>query len=304
MLYIMSEPAENAHKCPEGNTKTSGRYRSYVFTSYKEEKPFFDEVKVKYLAYGSEHCPTTNRHHWQGFVYFFDKYSLKQAQTILKIGNSWMEFMKGELCHNETYCSKEQHYSHFGTKPKQGRRVDLEEITDQIKEGKISVDEIALQTPMLYHQYGRTLEKVEEIVNRRRFRTWRTECDWHWGPTGTGKTHVWKSIWDPDKCYKLILSDNGFWNGYTGQEIVVINEFRGQIPYGELLDLIDDAPQFVKIKGRATTPFLAKRIIITSPMKPEEVYHNLAESDELEQLNDRITLHHHVIRYSRKSTVI
>jgi len=143
------------------------------------------------------------------------------------------------------------------------------------------------------------LDRVEEIVNRNKFRTWRTECDWHWGPTSTGKTHVWKSIWDPLKCYKLILSDNGFWNGYTGQEIVVINEFRGQIPYGELLDLIDDAPQFVKIKTKSTTPFLAKRIIITSPMRPEEVYHNLAEHDKLDQLIDRITIHHHVIKYNR-----
>jgi len=288
----MSEPAENAHKCPEGNTKTSGRVRAYCFTSFLETPPHYNEIKVKYLGYGAEICPNTKKSHWQGFVYFFDKVSIKQAQEILKIGKSHMEIMKGDFTDNEKYCSKEQHFTHFGTVPKQGRRVDLEEITEQIKEGKISVDEICLTQPMLFHQYGRTLDRVEKIINRRKYRNWMTTCQWIYGKTGLGKSHKCYEGYNPDSFYIYNCNDNGFWNGYTGQETVIINEFRGQIPYGELLDLIDKWPKFVKIKGSEQTPFLAKHIIITSSLPPAEVYHNLAEHDSLEQLFRRIKVLH------------
>lgn len=288
----MSEPSKNAHKCPGGNTITPGRVRAYCFTSFLKEPPHYNENEVKYLGYGAETCPETKKSHWQGFVYFFDKVSIKKAQEILKIGKSHMEIMKGDFTDNEKYCSKEQHFTHFGSVPKQGRRVDLEEITAKIKEGKISVDEIALSQPIVFHQYGRTLERVEEITLRKRFRTTMTTCDWIYGKTGVGKSHHAFTNFSPDTHYVHNLNDAGFWNGYTGQETVIISEFRGQIPYGELLDLIDKWPKTVKIKGKSPVPFISKHIVITSSMHPNEVYHNLAESDSLEQLHRRIKILH------------
>jgi len=293
----MAKTTENAQKCPKGNTKTLGRDRKFCFTSFLTTEPFYDEANVKYLAYGLETCPTTKKSHWQGFVYFFDKVSIKKAQEILKIGKSHVEFMKGDFSDNEKYCSKEQHYSHFGSKPKQGRRVDLEEISAQIQAGSLSVDKVAIETPIAYHQYGRTLERIEEITLRNKFRNWMTTCDWIYGKTGCGKSHLAYSNFNPSTHYIYNTDDNGFWNGYTGQEFVIINEFRGQIPYGSLLDLIDKWPKTVKIKGKSPFPFLAKHIFITSSMKPEEVYHNLAENDNLDQLYRRIKLIHCIVPY-------
>lgn len=288
----MPETTKNAHKCPEGNTETSGRNRAYCFTSFLSSEPFYDEVKMKYLGYGLETCPTTKKSHWQGFVYFFDKISIKKAQSYLKIGKSHMETMKGDFTDNVNYCSKEQQFTHFGTVPKQGRRVDLDELAAKIKEGKVSVDEITMETPMLFHQYGRTLERLEEITMRSKFRNWMTTCDWIYGPTGCGKSHKAYSNFNPSTHYVYNCDDSGFWNGYTGQEIVIINEFRGQIPYCTLLDLIDKWPKTVKIKGKSPFPFLARHIIITSSLRPEEAYHNLAEHDKLEQLYRRIKITH------------
>lgn len=288
----MPETTKKAHKCPGGNTVTPGRARNYCFTSFLSTEPYYNESKVKYLGYGLETCPTTKKSHWQGFVYFFDKVSIKQVQEILKIGKSHIEVMKGDLSDNEKYCSKEQHYSHFGTKPKQGRRTDIETVAKEIQTGSVSVDEIAIQNPIMFHQYGRTLEKLEEIALRQRFRTAMTTCDWIYGETGTGKSHRAFSNYHPDTHYVYNLNDNLFWNGYKGQKIVIINEFRGQIPYGELLDLIDKWPKTVKIKGKSPIPFISEHIVITSCLRPEEVYHNLAESDKLEQLYRRIKILH------------
>ena len=50
------------------------------------------------------------------------------------------------------------------------------------------VDQIAKESPELYHMYGRTLNKLEELRMREVFRTFMTECTWLWGATGTGKS--------------------------------------------------------------------------------------------------------------------
>ena len=54
-----------------------------------------------------------------------------------------------------------------GELPSQGARQDLADHRDEIKNGT-SVDELTMRNPNLYHQYGRTLQKVEDIVQRTR----------------------------------------------------------------------------------------------------------------------------------------
>ena len=180
----------------------------------------------------------------------------------------------------------------MGMHPKQGQRLDLKAITDDILGHKITVDEITIEKPNLYHQYGRTFNKIQEIANRKKFRNWMTEGIWYYGETGAGKSHLAYEGYNPETHYILNLNDNGFWNGYTGQPIVIINEFRGQIPYGELLDLVDKWPKTVKIKCEAPQPLLAKKIIITSPLAPEDIFVNRFAQDKLAQLMRRFKIYH------------
>jgi hypothetical protein len=89
----------------------------------------------------------------------------------------------------------------------------------------------------------------------------------------------------------LNLNDKGWWDGYTGQETVILNEFRGQMLFSELLDLVDKFPKTVKIRNREPRPFLAKRLLVTSSMKPELVYSGVLEkSDNIDQLFRRFEI--------------
>jgi hypothetical protein len=179
---------------------------------------------------------------------------------------------------------------HFGVKPKQGFRNDLEGIKDSILEQKLSVEEICIQNPNLYHQYGRTLNKLEDIALRKRFRTEMTKCEWVYGPTGCGKSHHAFKDYNPDTHY-VYPNDGGWWDGYTGQEVVIINEFRGGIMYSELLELLDKWPKTIRRRNREPVPFLAKLVIITSSMRPFEVYKGIVESgDSISQLHRRVKL--------------
>lgn len=265
--------------------------RLWCFTNYNLEFdyiPILNEYNAKYIIVGREVCPSTNREHDQGFIYYNNpKMSVKAVAK--ELGQCHVEKCKGTLEQNCNYCSKDNNVREFGTKPEQGARSDLKCVLNELQIGSKCVDDLVINDPLLYHQYGRTLERAEDIFLRKKFRTRMTECDWIVGPTGTGKSHKAFENYNPDTHY-VYPNDNGWWDGYKGHPIVIINEFRGQIQYAEMLDLIDKWPKTVKRRNREPVPFLAQKIIITSSLRPEEVYYNLHDKDRLEQLFRRITI--------------
>jgi len=267
-------------------------YRSYCFTSFEKEPPVWNSDFMDYLCFSPEVCPSTGRDHWQGYFHFIKKMSIK---ALIKKGYKFnCEICKGTPYDNFRYCGgcdyekdgkiklKNPLFVEFGTLPEQGKRNDLNKIKDDIVSGDVKLDDIILENPMAYHQYGRTMEKINDIMLRKKFRMLdeQPEVKWYYGKTGVGKSHTAFKDFNKEDCYLLNVYDNGFWMGYQGQKTVIINEFRGQIPFGQLLDICDKWPMDVKIKSKETYPLLAEKIIITSCKKPEDVYVNSLDGDE------------------------
>lgn len=93
-----------------------------------------------------------------------------------------------------------------------------------------------------------------------------------WGATGTGKSRrAWTEA-GLDAYPKDPRSK--FWDGYRGQESVVIDEFRGGIDIAHLLRWFDRYPVIVEIKGCATV-LKAKTIWVTSNLHPNDWYPDL-----------------------------
>jgi len=264
------------------------RGRRFVFTYYPENdtEVFYNERIMKYCEFGVETCPSTGKLHYQGWMATHEVHS---ELSLCKKFNCFVRKMGGSILDNEIYCGKENNVRKFG-KLSQGLRSDLNELRDSIINGQQTAETIAMEDPIIYHQYGRTLHKIEDIVLRKKFRTEMTTCDWYYGNTGLGKSHIALSNFNPDTHY-VWKYDNGWQDGYTGQEVVIINEFRGQIPYYELLSLIDKWPYTLRRRNREPVPFLAKHIVITSALSPAEIYNNLSQKDDLSQLMRRITLY-------------
>lgn len=157
------------------------------------------------------------------------------------------------------------------------------------------MNEILLERPYAYHQYGRTLEKIQDVVLRSKERTEPSEGFWLFGPTGVGKTHMAYAMCEGVDKY-LYPNDKGWWDAYSHQHTVIINDFRGEITYNTLLQMVDKWGFSVPRRCREPIPFLSKRIIITSSQPPEEVYHNLAARDSLDQLFRRFKVLHLISR--------
>lgn len=266
--------------------------RLWCFTNYNLEfdyEKYLAETTAEYVAYGLETCPSTKREHHQGWVYFSAQRGSKK-NVAKQLGNCHVEPCRGNIDQQDDYCSKEGELVTFGKRPKPGTRTDLEAVAKRINSGT-RVDELCVEFPELVHQYGRTLDRLEDIALRSISRSWMTEGLWIYGPTGVGKSHKAFDGFDPKTHYVHNFRDGGWWDGYTGQEVVIFNEFRGQVEFSELLDLCDKWPKTVKRRGRAPVPFLAKKVIITSCKHPREIYKNvLDEEDSLSQLMRRFII--------------
>jgi len=91
----------------------------------------------------------------------------------------------------------------------------------------------------------------------------------YWGSTGTGKS---RTAWGEAGFSAYPKNPRTkFWDGYRGQENVVIDEFRGIIDIALLLIWCDRYPVIVENKGSSTC-LQAKKIWITSNLHPRDWY--------------------------------
>ena len=278
------------------------RSRTYTLTKFTEEgknPPEFVDKHMRYLCYAPEYT-STGKFHWQAYIVWKSQKTITASAKYLKKQSGEAvnhEISNGSAQDNKTYCKGpyvkgdktkpvNPGFVEFGEMPSQGARKDLIELKKSIVEGK-SVDDITMENPVMYHQYGRTLQKIEDIVLRSKHRTEMTKCDWLVGTTGVGKSHKAFEGYDP-KTHYVWKDDNGWQDGYVGQKIVIINDFRGGIKYNEMLQLIDKWPHCVRRRCREPAPFLAEKIIITSSLTPQECYSGLCERDNIDQLLRRV----------------
>lgn len=109
-----------------------------------------------------------------------------------------------------------------------------------------------------------------------------------WGKTGTGKSlRAWEEAgldaYPKDPRTK-------WWDGYTGQNHVVMDEFRGCVDIAHLLRWFDRYPVLVEVKG-ASTPLKATKIWITSNISPDNWYVDL-DSETKAALRRRLQVTH------------
>ena len=264
-------------------TKKREKSKLWWFTQWNldfDYEKLYQETTATYIAYGYEETPSEGTPHHQGVIHFSgQRGSIKGVAKDLG-SNCKVGMCNGNIDQNIDYCSKgEGQFTEIGTKPKPGRRTDLNLLKNEIMTGATTVDKVAIENPAMFHQYGRTLSKIEDILLRKQYRTWMTKGVWIWGPTGTGKSHEVYDGFNPETHYRYPF-DGGWWDGYTGQEIVIFDDMRGELRYNQLMTLVDKWPRTVRRRNREPAPFLAKEVRISSSRHPGEIYYNEESLDE------------------------
>lgn len=197
------------------------------------------------------------------------------------------------------YCKKEGSWVEFHPENAPKRRFENMSTTEKNKFLREN-DPIKLfeQDQISAEKCARILKAMSTIELYRPTETKRQKpvVLWFYGPTGSGKTRTAVEIAQESGLRYWVSSDSDlkWFDGYTGQEYAIIDEFRRQgIKFSWILKLLDRYPLFVPIKG-SWVRWTPKVIILTCPVPPREAYQWLDKDGEtqdwdgIDQLKRRI----------------
>lgn len=260
--------------------------RRFVFTLFLDLLPehtnledILDKTTVTYYVYQHELCPTTGRHHIQGYF--------ELACSRRPSGARGLAFNQSRVpadCDiyirrarksredNARYCTKPgarlagpflydpgcHQDSNRGTQSNLNRF-----ISDVRRNGILSA---VSKDPSTFVRCFRGIRELLLFDLAERFGNVfrRVEVHVFCGDPGTGKTRrVYSECGgepgpdsgpvepgsDPRRIYPLFSCSPEWWDGYTGQPVVLIDDFGGDIQFRRLLRILDGHPLILPIKA-------------------------------------------------------
>jgi len=240
--------------------------RRWCFTLHDytdQDERTIQQINCRYLIYGRELCPTTGRRHLQGYINYGKPYRFNAIKT--EIGtNVHLEKAKGNDSQNRIYCSKSGDVYEKGEPTSQGKREDLKRVVDEVVGKESSPGKVARTYPETFIRYHRGIRELFREHQRSQQRNWITNVHVYIGPPGCEKTRRAYAECGNYSTKPAFWKEQGeWWDGYSNQECVIIDEYYGTIPYSQFLRILDRYPMQVPIKGGYQT-FKAKHIWITS----------------------------------------
>lgn len=232
---------------------------------------------ARYLIYGHE-VGEGGTPHLQGFVYFRQQVAFSTVLRMLP--EAHFEIARGSVDDNVAYCSKDGIWEEEGERPVQGKRSDLLEVAQAVRDGR-SIKAIAEDYSSAYIRYNRGILALKRVLSPPR--NWQMEIIVIVGPTRTGKSLAASSL-GGRHIENGVEVENGvywkppgeWWDDYDGEHTVVWDEFSGaSCAFRTLLRILDAYPLLVPIKG-GFAQFRSRRVVFTSNIDPSEWY-NYAE---------------------------
>lgn len=153
----------------------------------------------------------------------------------------------------------------------QGKRNDLltlkRKMDEGMTEGQIARDP---ETFPVWARHHKVVARYKMLTGQQR--NWPTFTQVIWGAPGLGKTRKALELAGPDAYWLPRPAGQTAWfDGYIGQETIVIDEFYGWLPLDLLCRLLDRYPYQVETKG-GSMMVLCKKVIITSNVPPAQWY--------------------------------
>ena len=245
---------------------------------------------LTYFVAQAEICPTTKRLHIQGYIELKERWTFHRVQE--KVFKAYLPShvhctaARGTAAQNRAYCTKDDSRVP-GTDPVEvGEPVGdggathqpgkaLDRIYADIKAGFGMQEIVEKYGFSVWCHHNKSLDKAMMIWGKKRLEMPRIIL--LIGPSGSGKS-MWAQRNFPDR-YRWTFGNGGsssWMDGYNGEPVVELSEFRGQLPLSFMLDLLDRYECKAQVKG-GTVQVIAHTFIITSNDEPDQWYKGLGE---------------------------
>lgn len=240
--------------------------------------------KVCYIKGQLEVGNETGYRHWQVLVVLSRKGTLRVMQSLF---GTTGHYEQSRSLAADSYVWKEDTrvegtQFELGAKPvRQNKKCDWQRVWEFAKNGEF--ESIPENVRVQHYRSLRTIRSdYSKPVGVER------TCVVFWGKTGTGKSmRAWREA-GVDAYPKDPRSK--WFDGYSGQQHIIIDEFRGSIDVSHMLRWLDRYPVLVEVKG-SSVPLLAKKFWITSNLDPRLWYPDIDEETK-EALMRRMEIIH------------
>ncbi len=187
---------------------------------------------------------------------------------------------------------------------KQGKRSDLQKLFEMITDG-MGDAEILRENPD-YMKYLNYIERTRQTLREEEFRDkWRDiSCIYVYGATDTNKTRTYMEKYQYPNVYRITnYAGNAIWDGYRGQDVVIFEEYRSQLPISELLVWTEGYPN-VSLRARyADKVACYTKVVFISNIALEKQYPNVQEESP-ETWNAFLRRIQKVIHHKSKQEII
>jgi len=288
---------------PRNRTTQSGdRLRRFVFTvnnyTDQEYKWFTDKFvelhSPQWFIVGREHGDEGTPHLQGACVLGYQK-SFTVVKTWFGFKRAHIEVMRGQPIDSKVYCSKDdQQPFEYGSMPLPGKRKDIEVAVEAINNGETLRDMAMGDHGIAIVKFYKGLSVLRSMRSDPRNPENPPTIYWLYGETGTGKS---KLAWRFGEVYGSradIFASHGdlkWFDGYEGQKVVLIEDFRSKgVAFAFLLRIFDRYPINVPIKG-AFANWNPEVIIVTTPKSIRDTFASRLEHrpEDIGQLERRVT---------------
>ena len=242
-------------------------------------------------VYSEEAGSTTGYHHYQAFAYWEGKTTGSRVRALF--GDAHVEPAGKPAVACAAYCSKDKtHLSGPYWLGAYDAVPGMKPTTEQVeRKSKFDAAQEKISNGWHYEDFLndhewmawalRHRQSIQDLIMARNAHLYgehdrAVSVDYIWGPAGSGKT---KSILDMYTRRSVFMADLGSafpFDGYAGEEVLLLDDFRSSIVFNDLLRILDQYPLRVNVKGSHSWACWTK-VIISANIPLTEQYPNLSE---------------------------
>lgn len=244
--------------------------------------------RIGYLVC-QEEAGENNTRHLQGYVEFKTAVKMRSVKNKLGLDRIHLEGRRGTQAQAIAYCKKTESRIEgglsleFGT-PWMGKKDKFDNAVKAIKEGA-SIATILDEYPSQYAKYSEKL--IDYKLTLLGKRTEPPKVVIYVGASGTGKSSTANTRYPDAYHAPWPVGGRWWWPFYQGEEVVILDEFRHQIKFDQMLKLLDRYPLKLEAKGRSFE-FVSKRLVITTNIDPRDWYPGVKNAIDRRALERRI----------------